>query len=51
MTGKTQGVVVRTPIRSKMGFGIKFTKMSHYDRDKIIHYVFKKQLETKKKQN
>jgi len=44
MTGKTQGIVVRTPEKGKAGWGIKFTKISRYDRDKIMNYVLKKQL-------
>ena len=44
---RVQGVIVRAPIKDKTGWGIQFTKISYYDRDKIIRYVFKKQLEMK----
>ncbi len=47
--GRAKGMAVRRPAAGKTGWGIKFTKISDSDRDKIIRYVFKKQLAAKKK--
>ena len=45
---KAKVIAVRPPVSGKAGWGIKFTKILGCDRDKIIRYTFKKQLNAKK---